>query len=132
MERGHQVFRRECKTCHRLRDEGFEVGPNLATILHRSPDELMTHILDPNREVSPNYLEYAVDLNDGRTLTGLIAEESAVGLALRKAENVQQWILRNEIDEILSTGKSLMPEGLEQKLSPQDMADLLAFLLRRR
>ncbi|MBL9081474.1 MAG: c-type cytochrome [Planctomycetales bacterium] len=131
-ERGHKVFSRECKTCHRLREEGFDVGPNLATILHRSPNELMTHILDPNREVSPNYLEYAVALNDGRTLTGLIAEESAAGLTLRKAENVQQSILRSEIDEILSTGKSLMPEGLEQKLTPQDMADLLAFLLRRR
>jgi putative membrane-bound dehydrogenase-like protein len=131
-ERGHKVFIRECKTCHRLHDEGFEVGPNLATILHRSPDELLTHILDPNREVSPNYLEYAVGLNDGRTLTGLIAEETAAGLTLRKAENVQQSILRSEIDEILSTGKSLMPEGLEQKLTPQDMADLLAFLLRRR
>jgi putative membrane-bound dehydrogenase-like protein len=131
-ERGHKVFSRECKTCHRLRDEGFDVGPNLATILHRSPDELLTHILDPNREVSPNYLEYAVALNDGRTLTGLIAEESAAGLTLRKAENVQQSILRSEIDEILSTGKSLMPEGLEQKLTPQDMADLLTFLLRRR
>lgn len=131
-ERGHKVFSRECKTCHRLREEGFDVGPNLATILHRSPDELLTHILDPNREVSPNYLEYAVALNDGRTLTGLIAEESAAGLTLRKAENVQQSILRSEIDEILSTGKSLMPEGLEQKLTPQDMADLLAFLLRRR
>ncbi|MBA4019266.1 MAG: dehydrogenase [Pirellula sp.] len=130
--RGHEVYRRECRTCHRLREEGFDVGPNLATILHRSPDELMTHILDPNREVSPNYLEYAVVLDDGRTLTGLIAEETATSLTLRKGENVRQELLRSQIEEIFATGKSLMPEGLEQKLSPQDMADLLAFLLRRR
>lgn len=130
-ERGHKVFSRECKTCHRVRDEGFEIGPNLATVFHRSPDELITHILDPNREVSPNYLEYAVALDDGRTLTGLIAEETAASLTLRKAENVRQEVLRGQIEEILATGKSLMPEGLEQKLTPQDMADLLAFLLHR-
>lgn len=131
VERGHKVFSRECKTCHRLRDEGFEVGPNLATILHRSPDELMTHILDPNREVSPNYLVYAVAVDDGRTLTGLIAEETAASLTLRKAENVRQEVLRSQIDEIFATGQSLMPEGLEQKVTVQEMADLLAFLLHR-
>jgi len=130
--RGHKVFSRECKTCHKLRGEGFEIGPNLATILHRGPDELLTHILDPNREVSPNYLEYIAELDDGRTLTGLVAEETAASITLRKAENVQATVLRGNVESLYSTEKSLMPEGLEQKLTPQDAADLIAFLLGRR
>ena len=132
VDRGHKVFSRECKTCHKLRGEGFEIGPNLATILHRGPDELLTHILDPNREVSPNYLEYIAELDDGRTLTGLVAEETAASITLRKAENVQATVLRGNVESLYSTGKSLMPEGLEQKLTPQDAADLIAFLLARR
>jgi putative heme-binding domain-containing protein len=132
VERGLTVFRRECKTCHKLRGEGIDVGPNLATILHRTPDELVTHIMDPSREVSPNYLEYVVTLDDGRVLTGLIAEETAAAVTLRRAENKQDTVLRQNIDEMAASGKSLMPDGLEQKVTVQELADLLAFLLQRK
>jgi putative heme-binding domain-containing protein len=130
--RGEQVFRRECLTCHRLGNQGREVGPNLSTVAHLTPEEVMISILDPNREVSPNYVEYLIMLKEGRTTSGLIASETATSITLRRAENVQETILRQNIEEINSTGKSLMPEGLEQKLTLQDMADLLAFLVRRR
>jgi putative membrane-bound dehydrogenase-like protein len=130
--RGQAVFLRECKACHKLRDQGFEVGPNLATVLHRTPDELLTHILDPNREVSPNYVEYVVELDDGRTVTGLVSDDTATGLTLRKAENVRETVLRRNIEAMYATGKSLMPEGLEQKITPQEAADLVAFLLGRK
>ncbi len=126
--RGQAVYRRECMNCHKLRGEGHEVGPSLETVQHRSPQEILIHVLDPNREVSPNFLEYVVRLNDGRVITGLIAAESDAGLTLRRAQNQEDNILRSEIEEIASSGKSLMPEGLEQKISPQDMADLIAYL----
>ena len=105
------------------------MGPNLATVQNRTPDGLLTQILDPNREVSPNYLQYVVALDDGRVVTGAIASESPTSITLKRAENVQETILRQNIEEISSTGKSLMPEGLEEKINPQEMADLLAFLL---
>jgi putative heme-binding domain-containing protein len=127
--RGQKIFERECLTCHKLGDKGHEVGPNLATIRHRTPQEVLAHVLDPNREVAPNYLEYVVALDDGRVATGLIASETATSLSLRAADNKQETILRQNIDEIQSTGKSLMPEGFEKKINPQEMADLLAFLL---
>ena len=126
--RGSIVYRRECINCHKLGQEGHEVGPNLATIQHRSPQEILIHVLDPNREVSPNFLDYSVRLTDGRVLTGLIAAETDAGLTLRRAESREDTILRSEIDEITSSGKSLMPEGLEQKISQQEMADLIGFL----
>ncbi len=131
LERGRKIFLRECQTCHRLADQGFDVGPNLLTIKHRTPAEVLTHVLDPNREVSPNFLEYVIALDDGRVATGVIAEETATSITLRRAQGAQETILRQNIDQLSSTGHSLMPEGLEQKVNVQEMADLLAFLLAK-
>lgn len=126
--RGREIYRRECRGCHRWENEGFDVGPSLLTVRHRSPEELVTHVMDPSREVAPNFQEYVVALEDGRILTGLIAEETATSLVLRKAENVRETVLRDEIEELQATGRSLMPDGMEKKLTPQDLADLVALL----
>src|SRR5207248_3338638 len=99
-ERGIKVYLRECSTCHRLGDQGHEVGPNLNTIQNRTAEEVLIHILDPNLEVSPEFIEYFVVLKDGRTTTGVIAAETATGLTLRRANNVQETILRQSIEEI--------------------------------
>jgi putative membrane-bound dehydrogenase-like protein len=128
-ERGKNAFERECVSCHRLGERGHAVGPNLASVQRRTSDEILIHILDPNREVAPDFLEYTIALKDGRIVTGLIAAETATGLTLRRAEAAEETVLRSEIEEITSTGKSLMPEGLEAKISVPEMADLLAFLL---
>ena len=85
-------------------------------------------MLDPNREVSPQFLDYSVRLVDGRVLTGMIAGESDAGLTLSRAEKQEDSILRSEIEEIASSGKSLMPEGVEQKITTQEMADLIGYL----
>lgn len=127
---GAAIFKRECGTCHKIGNEGTDVGPPLVTIRNRSPEEVMLHILDPNREVAPNYLEYAVTLQDGRVLTGLITAETDTSLTLRRAQGAQDTVLRQDIDEIAGSGKSLMPEGFEQKITMPEMADLLAFLLK--
>jgi putative membrane-bound dehydrogenase-like protein len=130
-QRGRKVVERECLTCHRLADKGYEVGPNLLTIKHRTPQEILTHVLDPNREVPPNFLEYVLAVDDGRILTGVIAEETAASITLRRPQGEQETILRQNIEEISNTGHSLMPEGLEQKVNLQEMADLLGFLSER-
>ncbi|MAD79729.1 MAG: dehydrogenase [Planctomycetaceae bacterium] len=127
--RGERAFKRECINCHRLGDQGHEVGPNLATIQNRSPAQLLVNLLDPNREVSPNFLEYIVATLDGRIITGIIASETPTSITLRQAEGKQQTILRSDIEEFRSSGKSLMAEGLEKKVTPQEMADLIAYLL---
>jgi putative heme-binding domain-containing protein len=126
--RGQVVYRRECMNCHKLRGEGHDVGPSLETVQHRSPQEILIHVLDPNREVSPQFLDYTVRLNDGRVLTGLIAGETDGGRTLRRAQAQEDNIPRSEIEDITSSGKSLMPEGVEQKITPQEMADLIAYL----
>ncbi|WP_435018728.1 PVC-type heme-binding CxxCH protein [Tundrisphaera sp. TA3] len=127
--RGEKVFDRECIACHKLGQRGNAVGPNLASIRRRAPDEVLLHIVDPNREVAPDYMDYAVTLSDGRTVGGLIAGETAASLTLVGAGGVPETVLRSEVEGIVGTGKSLMPEGLEGRIAPQEMADLISFLL---
>jgi putative heme-binding domain-containing protein len=127
--RGEAVFRRECMGCHLAGNIGHNVGPSIASIGTRTPEAFLVGILDPNREIDPRYLNYLLTTADGRTYSGVIAAETATSITLRRADGASDTILRAQIDELTSTGQSLMPEGLEEKIRPREMADLLAFLL---
>ncbi|AMV38528.1 PVC-type heme-binding CxxCH protein [Planctomyces sp. SH-PL62] len=127
-EKGLAVYLKACATCHRAEGQGVEVGPDLATVAARSPEDILTHVLDPNREVAANYLNYNVATVDGRVISGLIASESAAALVLKRAEGVAEVVPRDQIEQIASTGISLMPEGLEQDLTPADLKNLIAFV----
>ncbi len=126
--KGASVFARNCQTCHQHQGQGHRVGPDLSGIAGRAPDALLNDILDPNREVAPDFATLSVATRNGRVTSGLLAEESATTVKLRRAEGLEETLLRSEIDELRSTGQSLMPEGLEQTISLQEMADLIAFL----
>ena len=125
---GRKTYERVCMTCHRLGDQGKAVGPNLAFTKNKQPAELLTHILDPNREVEPSFVQYNVVDRQGRIYTGMIATETASSITIRRAEAATDTILRVDIEEVINSGKSVMPEGLEQKVSLQQMADLLSYL----
>jgi putative membrane-bound dehydrogenase-like protein len=129
-DRGRTIFERECFACHTVGTQGHAVGPNLAGVRRRTAEEILVSILDPNREASPEFHEYTVALDDGRVLTGLVAAETATSLTLRGREALEETILRRNIAEIASTGKSLMPEGLEKSISPAEMRDVITFLLK--
>ncbi|MFO0902640.1 MAG: PVC-type heme-binding CxxCH protein [Pirellulales bacterium] len=126
--RGREIYLRECAGCHRLDGQGHDVGPNLESIRHRLPEELLVNILDPNREVSPNYVEYVAELDDGRLLTGIVASETPAGVVLRRPQGVEDSLARSQLASLTAAGKSLMPEGLEQKLTPEELAALLSYL----
>jgi putative membrane-bound dehydrogenase-like protein len=126
--RGAPLFAKHCQTCHQHRGEGHRVGPDLSGIAGRPPAVLLSDILDPNREVAPDSVAITVATKSGQILSGILAEETGAGLKLRKADGVEETILRSEVAEFRSTGRSLMPEGLEQSLNLQEMADLLRFL----
>jgi putative heme-binding domain-containing protein len=125
---GQLIYQAACAICHKKGAEGRDLGPNLATVLSWSNEQLLTNILDPNREVSPNFLLYAAELNDGRTLSGIITSENAASIALKAADGIEQNVPRSEMKSLKSTGLSLMPEGVEAVITPQQMADLMAFL----
>src|SRR5262245_34742509 len=127
--RGKAVFKKTCSTCHRLENEGIEVGPDLLSALrNKSREQLLVDILDPSREVDARYINYLVTDKAGRSLTGMIAAETAASITLRRAEKAEDVLLRSQIDTIEATTKSVMPEGLEMQLSRQELADVIAYL----
>ena len=129
-ELGSKVFARVCASCHRIAGIGHEVGPDLAALTDLSPDALLTAVLDPNREVDARYVSYAAALKDGRVLTGLIAAETASAITLKRQEGQTDTILRTDLEEMTASGKSLMPDGLENDLKPAELADVFAFIAR--
>jgi putative membrane-bound dehydrogenase-like protein len=127
--RGKAVFKKTCSTCHRLEDVGVEVGPDLLSALrNKSREQLLFDVLDPSREVDPRYINYVVTTKAGRSFSGMIAAETASSITLRRAEKAEDVILRNQIDVLEATAKSIMPEGLEMQLGKQDVADVIAYL----
>ncbi len=126
--RGATVFANVCSGCHVLGGKGFEIGPDLAALTDRSPEALFTAIFDPNRDVDGRYMAYTAELRDGRTTTGLIASETASTIVLKRQGGESEAVLRSNLEMLASSGKSLMPEGLETQLTPENAVDLLAFL----
>ncbi len=127
-ERGRKIFERNCVKCHRRAGVGHEIGPSLEDTAAKTREQLMISVLDPNREVKPAYINYVASTEDGRVLTGIIAAESAGGITLKREEGQTQTVQRDELDVFSSTGKSIMPEGLEREFDVQGLADLLEFL----
>ncbi|MFO0946016.1 MAG: PVC-type heme-binding CxxCH protein [Planctomycetota bacterium] len=127
---GRSLFQKNCSTCHRSEGRGPLVGPELTGLATKTPAQLVVDILDPNREVLPNYVSFVAVTKDGEIRTGLLASESDNAVTLRKAEGATETLLRSELEEFRATGRSLMPEGFEQNMSLQDLADLIAYLRR--
>jgi putative heme-binding domain-containing protein len=126
--RGATIFKQLCQTCHAIQGIGKRVGPDLASISSRRSDLLLVDILDPSRQVSPDFVNYVVVTQDGRVMTGLIAAETAESVTLRREDGHQETIQRSEIEQFRASGKSMMPDGLEKNLTPDQIADLLEFL----
>jgi len=127
-KRGREIFSRSCANCHHIGDLGVDVAPDISDSRTKTLEQLLGDIVQPNRAIDGNYISYVVQTQDGRSFTGIISAETATGVTLREAENKTTVLARDEIAAIRSTGLSLMPEGLEQNLSLQDMADLLSFI----
>ncbi len=126
--RGNQVFAKRCAVCHRLGDVGYAVGPDIAALTDKSPQAMLVAILDPNRAVEDKYLNYSVITRDGRQFTGILANETGNSITLRGNEGKETVVLRTDIDELFSSGKSQMPDGMEKEMSKQDMADMIAYV----
>ena len=125
-KRGAEGFRKSCAACHQLGGVGNAVGPDLASLGDKSPPALLIAILDPNRAVEARYVGYTAITKGGRTYSGVLAAETGNSITLVGADGKKIDILRSDLDELSSTGKSAMPEGLEKEIKPQEMADLIA------
>jgi putative membrane-bound dehydrogenase-like protein len=126
--RGKAVFAKECAGCHQFDGVGHAVGQNLTALGNRAPEALLIAVLDPSRQVDGRYVAYVAALRDGRTLAGLLAHETSTSITLRGQDGKEDVILRADLETLRSTGKSMMPDGIERDVSRQDLADLFAFL----
>lgn len=127
--KGRQIFSERCASCHRLGDEGHALGPDLVTVKTAGKEKLLLNIVDPNREVLPNYVSYLVETKTGDSYIGLVTETGA-DVIIREAFGRETKIPRPTVKRIATQSQSLMPEGLEAGLIPQSMADLLEYLTR--
>jgi putative heme-binding domain-containing protein len=127
LDRGRNLFEQHCAQCHLARANRGRIGPDLSGINNRSKEELLTHILDPSFEIQPNYTNYLVVGKDGRVFDGLLTGETANTLTLR-GEYEDVTVLREDIEQIRASEVSLMPEGLEEDLDHQALADVIAYL----
>ncbi len=124
---GKMLFVGACAICHKFGDVGIrDVGPPLAGIGAHGPAELLAHILDPNRQVEPNYTQWNVTTKKGETFVGVIASENNATLTLRN-QGGDTEIKKDDIATRDNTRRSLMPEGFEG-LGAAGLRDLIAYM----
>ncbi len=128
---GKAVFKKTCAKCHTHSGEGTKIGPDLTGMAVHPKHELIIHILDPSRSVEGNFRIYTVQTDDGKVFNGLLASESKTAIELIDSEAKKHTILRENIEELISSKKSLMPEGVEKLHTPTELRDLLEFLTQR-
>jgi putative heme-binding domain-containing protein len=124
---GRAVFARMCGACHSLFGEGAKIGPDLTGAQRANLDYLLENLIDPNALVGKNYQMTLVTLDDGRVLSGVIEAESDAMVTL-KTTSGGTMLSRSEIEELRTSPISMMPEGQLEKLSFEELRDLVAYL----
>lgn len=127
-KRGEAVFQKACIACHRSHNQGIEVGPDLGTVAAKPDEQLIEAIFDPNRAVEQRNAATQVTKKDGSAILGLLVTETPGNIALRLPGGVELVILRSDIKETKTLTTSLMLEGLEAAVTPQECADLLRWI----
>jgi putative heme-binding domain-containing protein len=127
--RGKKLFEDNCAKCHMPRRDKARVGPDLSSINMKTKEELLTSILNPSYAIDPRFTYYMVTTKDGRLYDGVISNETPGMITLRGgSDEGDETILRTNIAQMRASSLSLMPDGLEQALGRQGLADVIAYL----
>jgi putative heme-binding domain-containing protein len=126
--RGAQVFERACATCHSIAGKGGELGPDLATVRHRPPLLLLADILLPSQSIAQKYESYVVERRSGSTVAGVISAQTPTSITVRQAPGQDITISRSDIRRLTVSSQSSMPADLDKVMTPDEMADLLAYI----
>jgi putative heme-binding domain-containing protein len=127
---GREIFNVACANCHKLYGEGGNIGPDLTGAGRDNLDYLLENIIDPSGVVNADFRMSVIDLKDGRTLNGVIRSKTARTLSVQTMTE-QLTIELTEVDKLAESTLSLMPEGLAEALTPEQMRDLIAYLMHR-
>ncbi len=126
--RGKKVFAKVCGQCHKMHGEGEEVGPDITVNGRSSYAQLLSNVFDPSLVIGAGYQPMVVVTTKGKVLTGLIVENGPQRVVLKIQGGKLETIPRDQIEESKISELSMMPEGLEKQLKPQELADLFSFL----
>lgn len=124
---GRAVFEANCANCHRLFDAGGKIGPDLTGAQRFNLDYVLENIVDPSAAVSKDFQMHVLEMSSGRVVTGLIADESPVAVTVQTV-NEKVVIPRDEIETRAISPLSIMPEGMLQKLTADQVRDLVGYL----
>ncbi len=127
--RGRDIFLARCADCHQQRGATQAIGPDLASARIYGRERVLTAILEPNIEVRHDYLTYVVETTGGEPLIGLLRDENPATITLQRLKGGPIVLPRSNIQYLQAQSWSLMPEGIEEGLTPQDMADLLEYII---
>ncbi|WP_373494364.1 PVC-type heme-binding CxxCH protein [Aquiflexum sp.] len=128
--KGQTIYQENCAICHKMgTDMGLAFGPDLATMKNRRPENILSDILLPNLSIADGYDLWSVEMQNGENLQGLIASETPTAILLRFAGGQERSIARQDTRSLTVMDISAMP-SLENNINPQEMADLLAFILK--
>ncbi|MEM1359880.1 MAG: dehydrogenase, partial [Bacteroidota bacterium] len=128
MSAGKPIYQKVCGNCHRLGEEGRNIGPDLTGYDRRDLNYLVLNIVDPNADIREGYVNYLVEKKDGQALFGTLVDRSDAALTLRALNGFETTLAQSEIAVLEAQSTSLMPERIIEPLSDQEIRDLFAYL----
>lgn len=131
MENGAALFKKSCATCHKLYGEGQTIGPDLTGANRSNLDYLLMNIIDPSSVVPKQFTTSVIALNNGRVITGVVVGETEKAITVQ-TDKEQLTIATEDIEQRKNSGKSLMPDGMLDALTPEQVRDLFAFMMMKR
>ncbi|HSQ54961.1 MAG TPA: c-type cytochrome, partial [Gemmata sp.] len=131
IENGKKLFIQHCGKCHKHGTEGTAIGPDLTGFAVHPKEELLIHIIDPSRSVEGNFKAYRVVTLDDRTIIGMVGAQTGTSVEIIDSEAKRHALAKEEIASLKETDKSLMPEGFEKVMKPEELTDLLEFLTQK-
>ncbi len=127
LKRGHELFVQACANCHRIGNEGHDVGPDLIGQLGIAEEALLKDVLMPNDRIRPGFETTVVQMSDGGSSVGILKDDGATSLTVMQPNGAEQTLLRKDVLGVRRVANSLMPSFVET-LKPADVANLLAWL----
>jgi len=125
---GKIVFQQACAVCHRLFGEGVAIGPDLTGADRKNTEIMLVNIVNPSAYIRPEYVSYDLTTKDDQSLAGLLVESSPAAVTVLDRNNQRHVLARDQIKELNPSAVSLMPEGLLEALTAQQVMDLFAYL----
>lgn len=130
--KGKLVFEKNCASCHQIEGvKGVNFGPNLSTLRSRNATSVLTEIINPNNSIADNYDFWTLELTNGRSIAGIITHENTNSVSVREIGGIESTIQKKEVAKMQKAEQSIMPNGLENAISVQEMADLIAFIKKQ-